>query len=394
MRIKMLTTITAAMITFASLAGCGEAATVRVKADIDWSILKKSVTYASIVKNSWKAPENIELPKVNINLTESFPPLETVDQLSGGQGTMKEMTAASEKIELLRDKASKLMSDSLDGWDMNKAGTRAENIANIMHIKQPFTELLIEPDPVLPSGLSRTIINGTTARIIIPAGMAQKDFDTAYINALITWELKNKKPDFSRLEQFCIANGAFLPATEQFASDLAFAMGTWVEGTVEPDYRTYLLKSSLDFGHVFTPQVSQWAGNYFHFLGNVTLADVIESAVKDSENPLYQQLYSTIKNHGLLPLKLEDTTDGVKIVGLENEKAEQSGLLVGDIVTEFDKIPVKSTWNISSILFDKSSNETLTINIIRPEQKGSGKCYVKLDKVEGKLKLIYKIELE
>lgn len=394
MRTKQIVTTLVTIIALASLAGCGETATVNVKADIDWSVLKKSITYASIVINSWKAPENIELPKVNINLAEPLPPLATVDELSGGQGTMKEMTLASENIELLKDKASKLMSDSVDGWDMNKAAVRAENIANIMHIKQPFTELLIQPDPVLPAGLSRTIIDGTTARIIIPAGIAQKDFDTAYINALITWELKNKKPDFSRLEQFCAANGAFLPATEQFASDLAFAMGTWVEGTVEPDYRSYLLKSSLDFGHVFTPQVSQWAGNYFHFLGNVTLADVIESAVKDSENPLYQKLYSTIKNHGLLPLKLEDTTDGVRIAGFENEKTEESGLLVGDIITEFDKIPIKNSWNILSILFDKSPNETLTIGIMRPENKGSEKCYVKMDKVDGMLKLIYKIELE
>lgn len=394
MRIKTIAFSIAATITLSMLAGCGDTSTVKVRGDIDWSILKKSVAYASIVRNSWQAPQNIELPKVNINLTQSLPPLETVDQLASGQGTMKEMVAASDKIELLKDKVTKLMTDSLEGWDMDRTATRAENIANIMHIKQPFTEILIQPDPVLPSGLSRTIIEGTTARIIIPAGIAQKDFDTAYINALVTWELKNKKPDFSRLEQFCIANGAFLPATEQFASDLAFAMGTWIEGTVEPDYRTYLLKSSLDFGHVFAPQVSQWAGNFFHFLGNVTLSDVIESAVKDCENPLYQKLYSSLKNHGHLPLKLEDSPEGVKITGFENDKTENTGLLVGDIVTEFDKIPVKSTWSISSILFDKNPGETLTINILRPEQKGSQKSYVKLDKIDGKLKLIYKIELE
>lgn len=394
MRIKTIVFTIAATISLSLLAGCGNSATVKVKGDIDWSILKKSVTYASIVKNSWKAAEKIDLPKVNINLTQPLPPFETVDQLAGGQGTMKEMVAASDKIELLKDHATKLMTDSLEGWDMDRAATRAENIANIMHIKQPFTEILIQPDPVLPSGLSRTVIEGTTARIIIPSGIAQKDFDTAYINALLTWELKNKKPDFSRLEQFCIANGAFLPATEQFASDLAFAMNTWVEGTIEPDYRTYLLKSSLDFGHVFTPQVSQWAGNYFHFLGNVTLSDVIESAVKDCENPLYQQLYSSLKNHGHLPLKLEDSSEGVKIAGFENDKAENTGLLIGDIVTEFDKIPVKSTWNISSILFDKNPGETLTINIIRHEVKGTAKSYVTLEQIGGRVKLVYKIELE
>lgn len=394
MRIKTIAFALTATLSLSLLAGCTDTSTVKVRGDIDWSILKKSVTYASIVKNSWQAAENVDLPNVNINLTQPLPPLDTVDQLSGGQGTIKEMVSASEKIELLKDQVIKVMTSSLDSWDMGKVATRAENIANIMHIKQPFTEILIQPDPVLPSGLSRTIIEGTTARVIIPTGIAQKDFDTAYVDALITWELKNKKPDFSRLEQFCIANNAFLTATEQFASDLAFAMGTWIEGTIEPDYRTYLLKSSLDFGHIFTPQVSQWAGNYFHFLGNVTLADAIESAVKDCENPLYQKLYSGLKNHGHLPLKLEDSQDGVKIAGFENDNAENTGLLVGDIVTEFDKIPIKSTWNISSILFDKNRGETLTINIVRHEAKGTEKSYVTLEQIGERVKLVYKIELE
>lgn len=383
-----------AFVAFSTLSGCDKTQTVSVKGDIDWALLKKSLIYSSITKNVWNAPEKLPLPQANIHINGALPPVRIVDELMGGQGTMKEMAAISTIIDELKEQASKSMLKTLEGWDMDKASLRAENIANILHIAQPFSQILIQPDPVLPSGLTRTVIQGTTARIIIPTGIPQNDFDYAFVNALIMWDMRNKMPDMKLVEHFCTVNNSFLPANEQFASDMAFAMGTWLEGTVEPDYRTYLLKSSLDFGHVFTPQLSQWAGNYFQFLGNTNLTEVIANAVKDCENPLYQRVYSSLKNHGKWKVKLADTKEGVKIAGLDSPVTRDSGLLEGDIIVAFDKQSVKASWNISSILYDLDRNENTIVKIVREKSKGSGKSVIRHEPDGNNLVLTYDVILE
>lgn len=386
--------IVTALMAVTAFTGCNELQTVSVKADVDWSMLRKSLAYASVTKNAWHAPEKLALPQANLNINDPMPPLGIVDELTGGQGTIKEMSSLYEKIDGIKEQACNSMLMTLESWDMDKTALRAENIANILHIRQPFSQILIQPDPVLPSGLSRTIIEGTTARIIIPAGIPQRDFDNAFVNALIMWDMKSRMPDMKIVEHFCKVNNTFLPANEQFASDMAFAMSTWLEGTVEPDYRTYLLKSSLDFGHVFTLQVSQWAGNYFQFLGNTNLTEVIANAVRDCENPLYQKVYTSLKNHGVWKVKLEDTKEGVRIAGFGSQKTRESGLLEGDVIVSFDKVPVKASWNIASLLYDKDRNESTFVKIIRPKGKGSEKSVGTHEQSGDNLILAYDIELE
>lgn len=382
-----------AMSIILSLSGCGSSTTVKVSIGDQWKTLKTSLLYACIKPNAWQLPDKVSLPKTDINPSDAVPPYSIIDQMTAGSGTANKIKVATEALDLRKDEFVNLIKNSLPGWDMNKVANRAENIANILHITQPFENIFIQPDPILPPGLSIAHFDDKSVYIMIPANVGQQNFDAAYLNALISLELTKKSVDMSRLTQFCQQNVSFLEPEQQFSCDMAYAMSTWLDGTTEPEYRSYLLKSSLTFGHVFTPQVSQWAGNYFQFLGNTTLADVIENAVKDCENPLYQKLYDKLQNPGRLGIVLEDTKDGVRIKSFITDQARETGLLVGDIITDIDANQTKAVWNIQNILFDKYPEQNVIIKIIRKPEMGTAKSLEKLGEQLGMIKLAYELKL-
>jgi hypothetical protein len=375
-------------------AGCQKEATVKVRFGVDWNWLRQSMLYATLNPQSWSMPAKPKLPETGIIVAEKNPPLAIVDVMFSGQGTVKTMENTKNIIELRKDEFTSLVEKGLSDWDLEKVATRAENIPNILHVKQPFSEIVIQPDPVLPPGLTVATFDRDIAYIIVPAFVGQQNFDAAYINALITWDLGNRKPDFERLEAFCTNNNAFLPATKQFSADMAYTMSTWLEGTVEPEYRSFLLKSSLAFGHMFTLQVSQWAGNYFQFIGNTTLSEVIENAVRDCENPLYQKLFDKVRNPGKLELVISDTKDGATILDFSGDSSRDSGLEIDDVIYDMDTRPIKALWEIQNLLFDKSPGDEVIVKVRRNKsQKAISQNLEQLGEENGKLLLGCKLRL-
>jgi hypothetical protein len=364
-----------------------------VAVGIDWKILKQSVIYACVKQNAWNMPEKPGLPDPQINIKEMFPPLSTVEQLAVSEGTSKKIGEISAIIEKRKGEFTSLLLDTFTAWDLEKIATRADNIANIMHLGQPFKEIVIQPDPVMLWGLSRSIIDGEKVTIIVPTYIHPDGFDAAFVTALISHSMKDKNPDISRLDDFCKKNGAFLPAWDQFASDMGFAMSTWLSGSMEPDYRSFVLKSSLEFGHIFTSQASQWAGNFFQFLGNTTLAECVENAIKDCENPLYQKLFDRLRNSAWLGLTLKDSKEGVQIAAFGSDEAMASGLMKDDIIFDIDSIPAKAQWNIQNIMLDKAPGDEAIIKVKRDKGKGSEKALTLLGEEDGNLLLAYKLRL-
>lgn len=392
---KRLSVVFCIVLALAGLAGCGQQKVDLPKLSIavNWKTLKQSIIYACVKPQAWNMPQKPGLPNPEINIKEMFPPLSTIETLAVSEGTAGKIKSVSDIIEKRKDEFTNLVLGSLKSWDLAKLAVRADNIANIMHVDQPFREIVIQPDPVMLWGLNRVSIDGDKATIIVPTYIGDDNFDSAFTNALINFGMKDKNPDTSRIDEFCKRNGAFLPAWEQFTCDLAFAMSTWLSGTVEPDYRSFILKSSLEFGHIFTPQTSQWAGNFYQFLGNTNLQEVVENALIDCENPLYQKLYDRLKNSAWMGLTVTDTKEGVAVNAFGSEEATNSGLLKGDIIFDIDSMPIKAVWNVQNIMYDKAPGDEIIIKITRDEDKGDAKSLTKLGSENGKIMLAYKLKL-
>jgi hypothetical protein len=263
------------------------------------------------------------------------------------------------KADILR-----VASEYMQNWEFGKLPARAQIIAKTILYFQPFKEVTIFVDPTLASGITKAVIDGNKARLYVPLYTGDSVFDQAFIVALLKHAMGNKKYDMTNIEKLCKKAGVTIDPTDQVLSDLSLPLSTYVESFMSKELRNYVLKTSFDYGHVFSATFQ-----YGSMLGSqdTTTLMVIDQAFEDANKEIYTKLYDKLINPGTIGARLEDSAKvGITVSEIfVNGPAEVAGILPGDAIIAIDTEPVSFIWQFESLLLDKDPNQYVILKVRR-----------------------------
>ncbi|MBP6927795.1 MAG: PDZ domain-containing protein [Caldisericales bacterium] len=337
---------------------CGKAS-IQISNEPDWNALKMSILMTSATnQNLGQFGEYVS----NTGLTSS-----DINNYLDANGSLKpnppeNLAKIWQKLDSSHDAIIKIAKDSITF--ANKLGGRAEKIANFAKTTLPFENIVIQVDPSLPPGLTRVIIAGKTAILFVPPMAGQESFDSALLNAILQNSVSRKEYDTKSIEKVCQKYGASLSPREQVFADLAFSLSTWIDNPDMPtDLRAYTLKSSLKYGHIFSPQLGY---GDMSVMENTKLEEIVDQAFADCSNPKYLPLLESLLNPRRLGIKVNETPQGLEINELSlSGPSEQAGLLPGDIIVEVDTQKITKVWELENLLYDKAANQYVIVKVSR-----------------------------
>lgn len=267
-------------------------------------------------------------------------------------------------IDDAKENILKIASEYLQNWEFGKLPARAQSIAKTILYPQPFKEVTVFVDPTLASGITKAVIENNKARLYVPLYTGDSVFDQAFIVALLKHAMGNKKYDMTNIEKLCKKAGVKIDPTDQVLSDLSLPLSTYVESFMSEELRSYVLKTSFEYGHVFSA-----AFHYGDMLKSqeTTTQMVIDQAFEDANKEVYEKLYDKLINPGTVGAKLEDSAkDGITVSEIfVNGPAESAGILPGDVIMAIDTEPVSFIWQFESLLLDKDPNQYVILKVRR-----------------------------
>jgi len=342
-----------------AFASCGKAS-IQISNEPDWNTLRISILRASINNHSnlGQLGEYVS----NAGLTSS-----DLEKYLDENGSLKSNSPESlakilQKLDSNRDAIIKIAKDSIT-FASNLSG-RAEKVANFAKTTLPFENITVQADPSLSPGLTRVSIAEKTAILFVPPMAGKESFDSALLNAILQNAVLGKTYNIESIEKMCQKYSASLSPREQVFADLAFSLSTWIDNPDIPtDLRAYTLKSSLKYGHIFSPQLGY---GDMSVMENTKLEEIVDQAFADCSNPKYLTLLESLLNPGRLGIKVKEIPEGLEINELSlSGPSEQAGLLPGDIIVEIDTQKITKVWELENLLYDKAANQYVIVKVSR-----------------------------
>ncbi|MCE5176930.1 PDZ domain-containing protein [bacterium] len=342
-----------------ALASCDKIS-IQINSEPDWNTLKISILRASITNQSnlGQFGEYVS----NAGLTSS-----DLEKYLDENGSLKPNSPENiiktwQGLDQNRDAIIRIAKDSITF--ANNLGGRAEKIASFAKTTLPFESITLQADPSLPPGLTRASIAGKIAVLFVPPMAGRESFDSALLNAILQNAVSGKTYDMESIKKVCQKYGASLSPREQVFADLAFSLSTWIDNPDMPtDLRAYALKSSLKYGHIFSPQLGY---GDMSVMENTKLEEIVDQAFADCSNPKYLPLLDSLLNPGKLGIKVKETPEGLEVDELSVfGPSEQAGLLPGDIIVEIDTQKITKVWELENLLYDKAANQYVIVKVSR-----------------------------
>lgn len=370
-----------ALVLLASCGGQGDTdAKILISKSVSWQELKSFVIMAAL--GDWDKGRieqyqyAIDLVKQTTNQTlepSDFTPLcESVDAASNpvvGSKFESLVVTAQEMLNPLSDNLVSLTKDRLDLLSDASLLERCNNINEKLRIIKPFEVVTVGIDPSLAPGLCRVRVSDSDARLYIHPEVSYDSFEHALIAAYIEREMPEGEFRSNQIDLMTKKFGTCLTGHEQFVNDFAYSLQLWIGGEIEPDLMTYLVYSSVKFNHVFSAQLSHWAGNYMQF-AEMTLEELVPYGIDDASNPLYERLLKKLVDPARLGVVVDDSIGEVVISDLAKDSpARIAGILPGDVIEELDTEHIKSRWMLERKLYDKDPDSYIILKVKRDADK-------------------------
>lgn len=347
---------------------CGKAS-IQISKEPDWNALKMSILRASVINQSNLGQFGEYVSDTRLTSSD----LEKYLDFSGSlkPNSPENLIKAWQGLDQNRDTIIKIAKDSITF--ANNLNGRAEEIAIFAKTTLLFENITVQPDPSLPPGLTRANVAGKTAVLFVPPMAGQESFDSALLNAILQNTVLGKKYDMESIDKACQKYDASLSPREQVFADLAFSLSTWIDNPDMPtDLRAYTLKSSLKYGHIFSPQLGY---GDMSVMKNTRLEEIVDRAFEDCSNPKYSILIDSLLNPGRLGVKIKEISGGLEIDELSlSGPSEQAGLLPGDIIVEMDTNKITKVWELENLLYDKAANQYVIVKVSRDKTLGKEKA--------------------
>jgi|GEM_PF-674241 len=354
------------------LLSCGKSS-FKITDQPDWNDLKTSIIIGASQKLSDQMGIFSEITKqIEPELTQYILPSDR-ERLENSISTIgddfrRSIEGISRILDPQKDDLLFKAREVLGVWSLNRLVKRVDKVSMAMRLQNPFEQINIQVDPTLPPSLVRSRVSGNACELFIPLSVGEEVFDQGYIVALIKWTLGDEKLDWTAVQQFCMQNNSKLPTEDQLFTDLAFSLSTWLTD-IEPDLRTWTLRSSIKYDHIFSPQ---FAYGELSKSTETTLKDVVKSAVTDASSPLFRKFFDKLKHPGKLGLAIKQFQDVLTVEGVTpGGPAEVAGILPGDIIKELNNRPTLQAWQLENIIWDCDSNQMVILRVIREKSKGA-----------------------
>ncbi len=275
------------------------------------------------------------------------------------------LNLTDETLDMFRDKAIATSQHSLELLDADNIKTRITKLNDKLRVKNNFERINIQIDPSLAPGLTRVSVDGNSAEIFIHTEVTYEYVEQGYIAALLMRESKKEDFDLTQIEKLTKQYGTALSGWEQFLSDFAYALQLWCGAELDPDMMTYLVYSSVKFNHIFSAQLSHWAGNFMQFK-DMSLKELVPYGIEDASNPIYERLLVRLVDPARIGIVIDDESENLIISGFVKETpAEISGLMVGDQIVRLDTEDINQRWMLERKLYDKDPNSYVILKVRR-----------------------------
>jgi hypothetical protein len=276
------------------------------------------------------------------------------------------LSTVEETFDTLKDKIIETIDHKTDMLDTSRLQDRMSVIMNKLRVKKGFKNIIIQIDPSLSPGLTRAVVKGSEAKLFLHPQITYESFEQAFIVALLESVADREEFNLEQIDKLTNRYGGALSGWEQFLSDFSYSLHLWCGTSLEPDMMTYLVYSSVEFNHIFSAQLSHWAGNYIQFK-DMNLTELVPYGFEDASNPIYERLLTRLVNPARLGITLDSgRIDSLEISGFASgSPASKSGLMIGDIIYKMDTEHIGSRWMLKRKLYDKDPNSYVILKVKR-----------------------------